>query len=574
MTEGIDSETLDGINLGWFNSTSEDLLKETYRPRPVRRVLIPKPNGKTRPLGVGSPRDKIIQQSMKIVMETILEGKFLNTSHGFRPNRGCHTALKEIRNWGGVNWFVEGDIKSFFDTIDHNLLASLIQKHFADKRLMNLYWKIVKAGYIEFNRKKTGNLNETHIGVPQGGIISPLLSNLILNELDVYVEKLKKDTRDKSQGMAYLPNPSYQRLDGQARATKKKIIAFKKVGAEITQLKEKYRELIKMRWKVKSLRCNPEHRKIEYVRYADDWLIGIWGPKNLAISTRSLISKFLAEWKLELSLEKTLITHARYGKAKFLGTRITLERGMMLKKQIVKQRIRRRRLPGGNIIMLAPFRELGKRLIENGFATLKNGKWEAKPIKRLTPLPDRDIVLRYRYVLWGYLNYYSFTDNIRIFYNIYWVLRESLRKTIQLKHKFGYNVFKNKFGENITIRFQRKDGREMTIDFTQPQIHRNPWRFKGARTLDPMEFLNREVRTVNSFGDPCANCGSEMNVEMHHLKHIRTLNLKLSGFDQMMAKINRKQIPLCASCHRKVHQGKYVGMSLKHLPQKQGERTK
>ena len=112
---------------------------------------------------------------------------------------------------------------------------------------MNLYWKIVKAGYIEFNRKKTGNLNETHIGVPQGGIISPLLSNLILYELDVYVEKLKKDTRDKSQGMAYLPNPSYQRLDGQARATKKKIIAFKKVGAEITQLKEKYRELIKMR---------------------------------------------------------------------------------------------------------------------------------------------------------------------------------------------------------------------------------------------------------------------------------------------------------------------------------------
>lgn len=149
MTKGSDQETLDGINMSWFEKISTDLVRERYQPKPARRIYIPKANGNMRPLGIASPRDRIVQQAMKMILECKLEGSFLTTSHGFRPNRSCHTALREIRDWKGVAWFLEGDIKGFFDNIDHKILASLLEKQFKDARLMNLYWKFAKAGYME-----------------------------------------------------------------------------------------------------------------------------------------------------------------------------------------------------------------------------------------------------------------------------------------------------------------------------------------------------------------------------------------------------------------------------------------
>lgn len=178
MVEGPDEQTLDGIDKKWILETTKKLKREIWYPKPARRVYIPKANGKKRPLGISSPRDKIVQQAMKIVLETIIEPKFSNLSHGFRPKRGCHTALKVIRKWKGVSWFIEGDIKSFFDNIDHHILEKLICNHFEDKRLINLYWKFVKAGYVEWDNANISYVC-TDMGVPQGGIISPLLSNLI-----------------------------------------------------------------------------------------------------------------------------------------------------------------------------------------------------------------------------------------------------------------------------------------------------------------------------------------------------------------------------------------------------------
>lgn len=159
MVHGSDRETLDGISENWFFTTSELLRSEAYEFKPVRRVYIPKSNGKMRPLGISSPRDKIIQQSLKIILEVILDPKFCNSSHGFRPNRGCHTALREIRNWGGASWLIEGDIEKFFDTIDHHILETLLKHHFNDHRLMSLYWKLVRAGYVEWDSKNNNLIN-------------------------------------------------------------------------------------------------------------------------------------------------------------------------------------------------------------------------------------------------------------------------------------------------------------------------------------------------------------------------------------------------------------------------------
>jgi len=139
MTKGIDQETLDNINIKWFDKTSEDLIKERYQPKPARRIYIPKPNGKKIPLGIGSPRDRIIQQAMKMVMGCKLEPTFLDTSHGFRPNRSCYTALREIRDERSSLIYIEGNIKGFFYNIDHRILGNLLEKHFKDTRLLNLY---------------------------------------------------------------------------------------------------------------------------------------------------------------------------------------------------------------------------------------------------------------------------------------------------------------------------------------------------------------------------------------------------------------------------------------------------
>lgn len=187
MVRGSDQILLDGITKEWFDKASDQLLSEAYQPLPSRRVNIPKPNGKLRPLGISSPRDKIVQQAMKMVMEEILEPKFKDSSHGFRPKRGCHSALKRVRSWKGVTWIIEGDIKSYFDTIDHNLLATMLSEHFKEARLINLYWKLVQAGYVEWNKKERKFIS-TELGVPQGGIISPLLSNLVLHQLDTFID--------------------------------------------------------------------------------------------------------------------------------------------------------------------------------------------------------------------------------------------------------------------------------------------------------------------------------------------------------------------------------------------------
>lgn len=223
MVRGSDKATLDGISETWFTQTSKELKEEKYSFKPARRVYIPKANGKMRPLGISSPRDKIVQQAVKMVLEIILEPKFLDSSHGFRPNRGCHTALREIRNWKGVPWVIEGDIKSFFDNIDHHILSDLLRKHFVDKRLIVLYWKMVKAGYVEWDGAHLKYINATE-GVPQGGIISPLLSNLILNELDQYISGKIKEMEEKNSGKKlYLPNPKYHAISMKIYRLKKKI---------------------------------------------------------------------------------------------------------------------------------------------------------------------------------------------------------------------------------------------------------------------------------------------------------------------------------------------------------------
>lgn len=562
MTNGIDQETPDGLDMKWFSETSRLLVREAWNPKPARRVYIPKTNGKMRPLGISSPRDKIVQQSMKLTLEAILEPLFSNLSHGFRPKRGCHTALREIRNWKGVTWFLEGDIKSFFDNIDHNILESLIKKHFSEARIIHLYWKFVKAGYVEWDKDKIKYVS-TGMGVPQGGIISPLLSNLILHELDQYMEnKIKKWEEENMNNSPHLTNPLYHRLTMRINRLSNKISKIDKDDG-YRQKKLKWVKLIKARRKLKSLIPNPEFRKIRYVRYADDWLVGVWGTKPDVVNIKTEVTELLQRLKLELSVEKTLITNARTNRAKFLGTVI---KRMASSTSTYFQGVgkHRRRIATGNIWMTAPILELVSKLEDREFLKCTRGRWSPKSISKFTLIPITDIILRYNSIVNGIANYYSFVDNRRRLNKIVWILKESLRKTISRKLKINKKIFIRKFSKHIVIKkFIKRRKETKTIRFECPDLTRRPMLFLGKASFqDPLLALDKKVSTINSLGMACSNCGSTNTIEMHHIRHIKTINVKLNTFEKMMAKINRKQVPLCKKCHNKVHRGEYQGLKL------------
>lgn len=216
MTPSVSSETIDGFNLTKIEKFIESLRSENYQPKPVKRVYIPKNNGKKRPLGIPTFIDKLLQEVIHMVLEAIYEGEFSSSSHGFRPNRSCHTVLGDISiTFNGSKWFIEGDISSFFDNIDHHILIQLLSKKINDDRFLRLIWKFLRAGYLE-----NWKFNKTYSGTPQGGIISPILSNIYLNELDKYMEEYKASFE---LGKKRRKDENYKRLESKMYWLRKKL---------------------------------------------------------------------------------------------------------------------------------------------------------------------------------------------------------------------------------------------------------------------------------------------------------------------------------------------------------------
>lgn len=320
MTPGVGKETFDGISIKYFENLQKKLQNESWQPKPSKKIYIDKAHGKKRPLGIPTLRDKIVQTSMLFLLEKVLEVKFLECSTGFRAGKGCHTALGKIRYWNGIKWFIEGDIKNFFDEIDHQILESLLKNHFNDQRFLDLYWKMVKAGYIENGKKKISDK-----GTPQGSMRSPILSNLYLHELDIFIENERKFLESKFK-KTNKPNPDYNKIDNRIQNITKQERILKAIGEKIkSSQKEERQKLLRLRRKTKSTIPVPETARIYYVRYADDWLIGFRSTYKYAAELKKRIGAFLKEGlKLTLSEEKTYITDTdRKKPANFLSTNIT-----------------------------------------------------------------------------------------------------------------------------------------------------------------------------------------------------------------------------------------------------------
>ena len=303
MTKGTTAETVDGMSLAKIDRLIEQLRYERFRWTPVRRVNLPKPNGGTRPLGIPTWTDKLLQEVIRMILEAYYEPQFSDRSHGFRPGRGCHTALGNVTtHWTGVRWFVEGDIKGCFDNIDHEVLLSVLGDKLHDNRFLNLLKYLLKAGYME-----DWKYGRTLSGTPQGGVVSPILSNIYLDRLDKFVENVLIPAH--TRGTVRRDNLAYTRLANQATRQRQ-------LGNQTSAL-----QLRKRMQQLPSVDpYDPGYRRLRYVRYADDFVLGFIGPKAEAQQVKESLETFLRDsLKLELSKEKTLITHATSQAARFLG---------------------------------------------------------------------------------------------------------------------------------------------------------------------------------------------------------------------------------------------------------------
>ena len=343
MTPGTDGKTEDEMSIDRINKLIESIKDETYSPNPAKRTYIPKKNGKMRPLGIPSFEDKLVQEVVRMVLEAIYEGHFECTSHGFRPNRSCHTALKSLQNnFNGAKWFIEGDIKGFFDNIDHNVLIEIMKGRIADDRFLRLIRKFLNAGYME-----EWQFNKTYSGTPQGGIISPIWANIYLDKFDKYMDEYAKKF---NKGTVRSRNKGICKLNSRVHYLKRRINEVEDVNVRtrmVEELHEKQKLILTM---PSGNDMDVNFRRLKYVRYADDFLIGVIGTKNECERIKADITKFMQEkLRLEMSQEKTLITNAQ-DSAKFLGYEIYVRKDYATKRN---SNGTVRRYFNGNVILKA-----------------------------------------------------------------------------------------------------------------------------------------------------------------------------------------------------------------------------
>lgn len=551
LTQGTSEETIDGFNLERVNKLIERLKSETYQPHPARRIYIPKKNGKQRPLGIPSFEDKLVQEVIRTILEAIYEKTFKPTSHGFRPNRSCHTALSEISNrFTGSKWFIEGDICAFFDNIDHHILINLLRKKINDEKFIRLIWKFLRAGYVE-----EWKFHNTYSGTPQGGIISPILSNIYLHELDSYMDKYKQRF---NSGEKRKKNPEYKRLEGRMYWLRKKI---QTIGAEseekselVGKLKELSKQLISLPY---SEPFDTSYKRLNYVRYADDFIIGIIGSKADAQQVKNDIETFLmAELKIELSTEKTLVTHTSKF-ARFLGYDIIIARDQTVRKD---RNGVKKRYYAYNCKLYTPKEAWINKLKTLGVLKIqRNGVWIPVPRTGLSFLSDLEILSIYNAEIRGLYNYYALSYNTNVFNKFMYVMKFSMYKTFALKYRTTLCKILYKYKKNgrFTVEYETKAGKQYRTLYQEVFTRKKSISNSDTDRLPQIGiYKGRTELTQRLKANRCEWCGAEHeNMEVHHIKKIKNLKGK-AKWEQVMIARRRKTMVLCHQCHVKLHIGK------------------
>jgi group II intron reverse transcriptase/maturase len=520
-TKGVDSETLDSYLKDTIYSVSSSLKDHSFKFKPIRQVEISKSNGGIRKLSIPGPRDKVVQKVMTTALEEIYESKFLNSSHGFRPKKGTHSALKSVTRWSGTKWFIEGDISKCFDTLDCQILEQLLKKEIFSKPFIDLYWKVVKSHYINpVNKVK----EFSNVGVQQGGVLSPILSNIYLHELDKFMRIIVEEF--KKSGPTSIDNPEYKKMHTKISNMRQYFLPTYRYNRKFTeeQKQERLKEILKLekvRAKYPSTIQGPGYR-VYYVRYADDFLIGINGPRRMAEELKQKLQKFLLnELKLTLNLEKTKITRSDQG-AYFLGARLkrhTSRTNDQKRRANSVTKTGRKvcvRVSQSNIIALVPLEHLVRKLQLQGMCKIRSlRKHDVIPTRKTAwnNLELFTIVKKYNDVWQGLLNYYSFAYNRCQLNWIQYLLHHSLACTFMNKLKLNSRkqVFK-KYGNTIQVRDKNGKLIAFKLEKNLPRIDK----FSNNILPSGFETFKLSLRTRSVFDECCKICGTKRNIEMHH----------------------------------------------------------
>ena len=551
-TKGSDGRSIDGMSLARIETLIASLKDESYQPHPSRRVHIPKKNGKTRPLGIPAFEDKLVQEVVRMILEAIYEGHFETTSHGFRPKRSCHTALLHIqKTFNGAKWFIEGDIKGFFDNIDHDVLVGILRERISDDRFIRLIRKFLKAGYVE-----DWTFHNTYSGMPQGGIVSPILANIYLDKLDKYV---KEYIRHFDMGTKRRPGKESNDLANERKRTVRKLKKIKD-GTEKAALVARLKAIEQERAAFPSGdEMDGSYRRLKYIRYADDFILGVIGSKEDALRIKEDIKSFLSEsLALELSEEKTLITHT--GKsAKFLGYEITVTRNNHQRRDVQG---RLRRTYGKRVRLNVSMATLRDKLLEYGAMEIKlrNGKeiWKPKCRSGLIFNDDLEILDRYNRETVGFCNYYLIANNCVVLHNFRYIMEYSMYKTFAGKYRSTVRKINKKYRYNklFTVKYEQK-GAIKSRTFYKTSFKRRTTAFNGSCDIEPYSIadVSRTNLTDRLKAEKCELCGATGKLIMHHVRNLKDLKGKES-WERLMSARKRKTIALCPSCHRLRHLGK------------------
>jgi group II intron reverse transcriptase/maturase len=544
MTPGATTETVDAMALTKIEALIQALRTESYRWTPVRRISIEKKRSKKlRPLGLPSWSDKLLQEAIRLLLEAFYEPSFSDHSHGFRPDRGCHTALQDIcHNWVGTVWLVESDIQACFDSFDHQTLLSLLRERIHDERFLRLMTRLLQAGYFEDWR-----YHATYSGTPQGSILSPVLANIYLSKLDTFVETTLIPAH--TRGERRKTNPAYIRLRSASYRLKKA---------------KQWKEAKLMRRQMQQLPSldvvDPNYRRLRYCRYADDALFGFVGTRQEAEEIKRQLGVFLQETlKLTLSEEKTLITHARTGQARFLGYDITLLHNNH------KHDRRGHRSINGQIALQVP-----KDLIKAKCAPFLN---HGKPALRTERTNDTvfSIIAQFQQEYRGFVEYYQLALNRYQLNRLKWVMERSLVATLARKLHLSISQIYRRYETHLETKDGPRKGLQVMIEREGKKPLVAQWggislaRQTKAVLTDraPFVWSQRSELEKRLLAQVCELCGSEEQIEVHHIRALKDLQLpgqaQRPKWVQIMAARHRKTLITCQKCHQDIHAGRADG---------------
>lgn len=485
--------------------------------------------------------DKLLQEVIRSILDAYYEPQFSHFSHGFRPGRGCHTALQHIvTKWTGTRWFIEGDIAACFDRLDHTVMLNILRERIHDNRFLRLIETVLQAGYLEDWR-----YHATRSGSPQGGVVSPILSNIYLNKLDEFVVQTLLPTY--TRGTARRRNKRYRALQQQVRLHRQRgqWLAARRLRKQLQRLPSTDPQ-------------DPGYRRLRYVRYADDWLLGFSGPRAEAEEIKRRLGEFLhTTLKLELSQDKTLLTHATTHAARFLGYEI-------VNQYADDQHDRHgRRSLNGSIGLRLPLS-----VLEQKCASYCHRN---RPAYRAALFHDTDfsILSRYQAEYRGLVQYYLLAHNVSWLWKLHWVMKQSLLKTLAAKHQTSVARMARKYRATtqtphgvlqcLQVTVARRDKPPLVARFGGLPLRRRKEAFLDDQLPLTMSTPRNEL-IKRLLADRCELCGSQEHCQVHHIRKLADLKVKgrreKPVWVQVMAARRRKTLVVCRACHVAIHAGR------------------